>query len=78
MQSGDLGSLDAFKALFDGVQFRKGLPMSFTATRKGLVTRVDGQEVRMGGRSWGGHSLGPLMGQCWGDAVRVAENWRAF
>ncbi|GAB4820062.1 hypothetical protein N2152v2_007108 [Parachlorella kessleri] len=43
--AGDTTSLELFKRLFDGVEFRKTLPLAFTATRKGLVTQVDGKEV---------------------------------
>lgn len=51
LQAGDTGSLATFSHLFDGVTFRKGLPMTFTATKKGLVTQVDGKEVGGCGRA---------------------------
>lgn len=46
VQVGDSASLDQFSHLFDDVQFRKGLPLAFTATKKGLVAQIDGKEVR--------------------------------
>lgn len=39
-------TLKSFEALFDGVQFRKGLEVAFATHHKGeLVTKIDGKQV---------------------------------
>jgi hypothetical protein len=46
LQTGDLGALDEFEALFKGAQFHKGLEMSFTNTKDGsLALRIGSKEV---------------------------------
>ncbi len=59
LQASDVAAVEQFKRLFEGVDFRKGLPLAFTATKKGLVTQVDGKEVR-----W--------MAGCWAGSLRQA------
>ena len=44
-QAGEPGVVETFKSFYEGVQLRTGLPMAFTATKRGLVTQIDGKEV---------------------------------
>ena len=46
LQAGDVAPLQEFGALFDDVNFKKGLQLNFTSNKEGaLITQVDNKQV---------------------------------